>query len=33
MRVTDNAFVTLINKYIGINIVEAIATQVKAEEK
>ena len=33
MRITDNAFVTLINKYIGINVVEAIATQAQAEEK
>lgn len=33
MRITDNAFVTLINKYCGVNIVEAIANQVQAEEK
>ena len=33
MRITDNAFVSLIDKYIGINVVEAIATQAQAEEK
>lgn len=33
MRVTDNAFVALINKYCNINLVEAIANQAQAEEK
>lgn len=33
MRITDNAFVNLIKKYIGIDVVEAIATQAQAEEK
>lgn len=32
-RISDNAFVSLIKKYCDVNIVEAIAVQVQAEEK
>lgn len=32
-RISDNAFVSLIKKYCDVNVVEAIAVQVQAEEK
>ena len=32
MRISDNAFVSLIKKYCDVNIIEAISVQVQAEE-
>ena len=32
MRISDNAFISLIKKYCGVNIIEAISVQVQAEE-
>lgn len=31
-RISDNAFISLIKKYCGVNVIEAISVQVQAEE-